>query len=176
MNEQPSSFAVIQNGIVTNIALAHAPFAAEQGWIAAPDSVSIGWAYDGADFTAPTPPPIEPALIDVERDRRIAAGFVFNGVLYQSRAIDQKRINGAATLALAAIVSGAQPGNLRWANPDSDFEWIATDNSRHSMDAQTVMAFAGVAAAWESAHVFAANDLKAMAPIPADYAADEYWP
>jgi len=114
------------------------------------------------------------AYIDAERDRRIAKGFLFNGVLYQSRDGDLANISGAAVLALGAIIGGTQPGNLRWHGGATDFEWIADDNTRHPMDAQTVMAFGAVAANWKSAHIFAANDLKANPPT--DYASDQYWP
>ena len=114
--------------------------------------------------------------IDAERDRRVSAGFMFNGKLFQSRVEDQKRINGAGTLALAAIVSGAQSGNYRWHGGSEDFGWIADDNSIMTMYAQTVMAFGQTAATWESLHVFAGRALKDMNPIPIDYTSNEYWP
>ena len=43
-------YAIIENGIVTNIAAADADFAAEQGWVACDDTVKIGFAYDGTSF------------------------------------------------------------------------------------------------------------------------------
>lgn len=116
------------------------------------------------------------AQVDAERDRRMEAGFTFNGVFYQNRLQDQKRIAGAGTLALGAMVQGAQPGNLRWADPAADFVWIAADNSETPMDAQTVFAFGTAAAANEKRLVFAAKALKAMQDIPADFASnDDYW-
>lgn len=114
--------------------------------------------------------------IDRERDRRVANGFMFNDVLFQSRAQDQKRISGAGALAIVAVINGAQPNDLRWHGGDSDFAWIAADNSLVTMDAQTVIAFGQAAAAWESAHVFAARALKDMSPPPEAYDDDQYWP
>jgi hypothetical protein len=114
--------------------------------------------------------------VDAERDRRVSVGFTFNEKLFQSRIEDQKRINGASTLALIAVVSGAQPGNLRWHGGTQDFVWIADDNTLIPMDAQTVLAFGQAAAAWESDHVFAARSVKDTTPVPADYTDNKYWP
>jgi hypothetical protein len=121
-------------------------------------------------------PVVLPDQVNRERDRRAAAGFVFNGKRFQSRVEDQKRISGAATLAVIAVMNGAQPGNLRWHGGDSDFGWIAEDNSYVTMDAQTVIAFGQAAALWEAGHVYAARALKDAGTIPSDYTADAYWP
>ena len=120
--------------------------------------------------------------IDAERDRRISAGFEFAGARYQSRLPsgnktgDWEVFSGKALEALIAIMQGAQPGDLRWSDPDEDFAWIAEDNSRVPMDAQTVIELAKAASAHRSRHTFAGSDLKALPAIPADYAADHYWP
>jgi len=121
-------------------------------------------------------------LIDAERDRRISAGLEFAGVRYQSRlpspdrAGDWEVFSGKALEALIAIMGGAQPGDLRWSDPAEDFAWIAADNSRVPMDAQTVIELAKAASAHRSRHTFAGSDLKELNPIPADYAADHNWP
>ncbi|TNB46797.1 DUF4376 domain-containing protein [Martelella lutilitoris] len=114
--------------------------------------------------------------VDAERDRRIAAGFVFNGVVYQSRAEDRENIAGAATAALGAMIDGAEAGDYRWHGGDSDFVWIAADNSTHKMDAVTLYALGQAALAHKQAHIFAARTLKDLSPIPADFAADIHWP
>lgn len=114
--------------------------------------------------------------INNERDRRIAAGFMFNGKLFQNRPDDQKRINGAGSLAIAAILAGSQPGNLRWHGGDTDFVWIAADDTLVQMDAQTVLAFGQASARWESLHIFAAKALKSAEVIPSDYVANHHWP
>ena len=119
--------------------------------------------------------PVTADMVDRERDRRLVLDFTFNGVVFQRDAAAVKRINGAGTLALAAIIGGAQPGDLRWHGEDTDFAWIAKDNSLVTMDAQTTLAFGQAAAKVETLLVFAAKALKAMDPIPADYRDDAYW-
>lgn len=133
---------------------------------------------DGAWAAPPEPEPEPPTSDDVdrERDRRIDGGMVFDGVVYQTRPQDRENVAGAATLALAAIVDGAQPGDLRWHGEDTDFVWIAEDNSTHTFDAQTFFAFAQATAQHKSAHIFAARALKDTDPIPEDFANDAYWP
>ncbi|MBU0809604.1 MAG: DUF4376 domain-containing protein [Gammaproteobacteria bacterium] len=116
------------------------------------------------------------ADIDAERDRRIDAGVEFAGVTFQSRATDRENIAGAAQLGFMAMVAGAQPGDLRWSNPDQDFAWIATDNSLVPMDAQTVVAFGKAAAERKQTLIFAARQIKDMQSIPADFTDDKWWP
>jgi hypothetical protein len=124
------------------------------------------------DIDAPTA-----GMIDAERDRRLLH-IAFGGKLYDfcDAAQSDKNIAGAATLALAAIIAGAQPGNLQWAGTGADFCWIAHDNSMVPMDAQTTLAFGQHAAVWKAQHVFTARALKDMRPIPNDYDSDARWP
>ncbi|EYR81368.1 DUF4376 domain-containing protein [Shinella sp. DD12] len=129
------------------------------------------WIEDLED----APPPSE-ADVDAERDRRISAGFSFAGVIYQSRPGDRENIMGAGTAALGAMMQGALPGNLRWHGGDTDFAWIAADNSLNPMDAQTVYAFGLAAMAHKTAHIFAARAIKDANPVPADFADNIYWP
>ncbi len=124
-----------------------------------------------------------PNAVDAERDRRIDAGFVFEGVHYQSRQEDRENIAGAKAAATDAItIYGAEPGNLAWQrlldlNAPPEFRWIAADNSTHAMDAQTAMRFGYAALNHKQAHIFAARALKNMVPIPADFATNPaYWP
>lgn len=107
--------------------------------------------------------PLESAIraVNRARDRRIAAGFTFQGVRFQTDADSVKRIAGAASAALIALtLGGAQAGDLRWADPASDFVWIAADNSLIPMDALTVIAFGQAYMAHERALVFAAKAIK----------------
>lgn len=139
------------------------------------DRVLRGWVV----IPAPLPTTED---VGAERDRRISSGFEFEGVRYQSRlpspgrAGDWDVFSSKALEALLAIMAGAQPGDLRWSDPAEDFAWIAADNSRVPMDAQTVIELAKAASAHRSRHTFAGSDLKALDPIPADYAADHNWP
>ena len=116
------------------------------------------------------------ATVNAERDHRIDAGFIFDGVAYQSTPADRENIAGAATSALGAMQAGAQPGDLRWHGGDTDFAWIAADNSEHSMDAPTMWKFGQAAMEHKRALIFAARAIKDMAEIPEDFAADAYWP
>ena len=111
-----------------------------------------------------------------ERDRRVDSGFVFSDKRYQSRQEDRENIAGAGTLAAIAIMNGAKPGDLRWHGGEEDFAWIAEDNSINPMDAFTVIQLGKTAAAWKSAHIFAARALKDLPEIPADFDNDKFWP
>ena len=129
----------------------------------------VGWEHQ--------PQPVTTDDVDAERDRRIDDGMVWDGVTYQTRPQDRENVAGASILALAAISNGAQPGDLRWHGEDTDFVWIAEDNSLNPMDAPTFFAFAQAMAKHKSAHIFAARAIKDMDTIPADYATNEaYWP
>lgn len=44
-------YAIIENGIVTNVVKADADFAAAQGWVACDGTVHMGFAYDGTTFS-----------------------------------------------------------------------------------------------------------------------------
>ena len=114
-------------------------------------------------------------LINVERDRRMSK-FLFGGVEYDFDPLSRSRIDKAKTNAMAAIELGAEPGNLRWADPDIDFGWITAANGFTLMDAPTCLAFGLAAAAWEGKLIVAARNLKDMANPPQDYANDSYWP
>ena len=49
-------YAIIDNGVVTNVAWAEdAQFAAEQGWLACEATVQPGDLYDGTSYTRPEP-------------------------------------------------------------------------------------------------------------------------
>ncbi|OLP44166.1 DUF4376 domain-containing protein [Rhizobium oryziradicis] len=129
----------------------------------------------------PPAPALTGADVDRERDRRIDAGFVFDGVFYQSDEGSRENIAGAKSAATDAIALGASSGDFGWQrllDPDAaeTFKWIATDNSLHPMDAQTVVRFGYAAMAHKQDMIFKARALKAMDPIPADFASnDAYW-
>jgi hypothetical protein len=114
--------------------------------------------------------------VNAERDRRMFSTFTFGGVTYDCDDASLSRITGAATLAGFAIGAGSPVGNLRWHGGSVDFAWIAADNSETPMDAQTSFAFGQAAAVNQSTHIFAGAAIKAMNPIPQDYATNEsYW-
>lgn len=57
--------AIIESGLVINIAIAEADYAAEQGWVLLTEGAGIGWSYVDGEFVdlrpapepAPAPPP-----------------------------------------------------------------------------------------------------------------------
>ena len=126
-------------------------------------------------IAAHDPQAVRTSQVDAERDRRLAR-FPFGGRVYDFGSESQTNIAGAGTMALAAIISGKAAGDLRWADPDRDFGWIATDNTLTLMDAQTTLAFATSAGNWKSAHIMIGRALKDATPIPADFANDANWP
>lgn len=131
----------------------------------------------GADYEpAPKPEPGTVEQVNEERERRLEADFLFGSKMYQADRISIQRITGAATLAGFAMGAGALAGDLRWANPDRDFGWIASDNTVTAMDAQTTFAFGQTAAGRETSIVFGAKNLREMDPIPHDYRDDRWWP
>jgi hypothetical protein len=116
------------------------------------------------------------AQVNAERDRRMYSTFTFEGVVYACDNLSMGRITGAATLGGFAAGAGSPVGNLRWHGGSVDFAWIAVDKSQTPMDAQTSFAFGHAAAVNHSTHIFAGAALKAMNPIPQDYATNEsYW-
>lgn len=142
--------------------------------------IAEGWTdgvyvFEAVEEAPPSPPPLSASNVNAERNRRLAT-FPFGGVAYDFGGASSVDVAGAGALALAAIMMGAQPGDLRWADPNVDFRWIAADNSQHTMDAPTTLAFAKAAASWRAAHIYAARALKDADPIPADYTDDAYWP
>ena len=60
------NFAVIESGVVVNVVLAEPEFAAQQGWVALPENVWIGWQFDGNDWTPPASPTKTPEQVQAE--------------------------------------------------------------------------------------------------------------
>lgn len=114
-------------------------------------------------------------LVNAERDRRINQDFTFNGHTYQSDVGSRENINGAYALALSAKVAGAQAGDYTWHGGAGDFTWLASDNVSVLMDVDTVLAFGQAAAAHKRDLIMKAHAIKALDPIPADYADDSHW-
>lgn len=134
------------------------------------------WVSGGNVISAYAAPSVSSDAVNAERDRRTRQ-FMFSGKAFDfcdGRGSDIN-IAGAGTLALAAIMAGAQANDLRWADPNEDFTWIAADNTKVMMDAQTCLNFAKAAADWKAKHIRKARLLKDMNPIPADYASDSRW-
>lgn len=133
------------------------------------------WVANGNTIEPYEAPGIQSDAVNAERDRRIQAGFLFAGKLFDFDNESKQRVTGAATLAGFALGSGAQAGNLRWHGGDKDFAWITQDNSLMPMDAPTCFLFGKAAASHESDLIFKARTIKRMNPIPSDFTNDSYW-
>ncbi|WP_427023052.1 DUF4376 domain-containing protein [Aureimonas ureilytica] len=138
--------------------------------------------YDAAyaaEMAARVPEPPSDTDINAERDRRLGLGITFAGHPYQTDEISRQRINTSRISAMAAIMGGAQPGDLRWPGVDKDFFWIAADDVRVPMDAQTMVAFGNAVAAREGLLIVAGNDLKqriAAGEAISNIGDDKLWP
>jgi len=70
------SYAKIENGVITNIVVSDADFAAEHGLVEFPTyigdkAVGIGWKYDGTNFTEPDLIP-EPVITAPSKEQLLA--------------------------------------------------------------------------------------------------------
>lgn len=63
-------YAIIEDGLVTNLVEASAKFAKSQGWIACPQA-GIGWGWDGEQFLPPPAPQtrLTPATVSMRQAR-----------------------------------------------------------------------------------------------------------
>ena len=62
------NYAIIENGIVVNIVVAAADFAASQGWIEIQNEAQIGWIYEDGQFSKPPalPGPVELDILSTD--------------------------------------------------------------------------------------------------------------
>lgn len=61
-----SNYAIVENSLVINITVSDPVYAQEQGWIEAPQEVTIGWSYVDGQFIAPVPPAPTPEEIQAQ--------------------------------------------------------------------------------------------------------------
>ena len=69
-------YAKIENGVIKNVIVADADFAAEHGLIEFPTyinnkAVGIGWKYDGTNFTEPDPV-VAPVVVAPTKEELLA--------------------------------------------------------------------------------------------------------
>ena len=164
-------YAVIENGVVTNIAEADEAFAAEQGWVQS-DTAQIGWTYDGETFTPPAPKPITSAQVVAERSRRLALGFDYD--FADARGVhrigttpdDMRGWEEVSTWASSAIALGDGSSSLT----------VVTDTGAVTVTALEWQRILAAATAFRQPIWGASFTLQAMDPIPQDYASDTHWP
>jgi hypothetical protein len=51
-----NNYAIIQNEVVINVAVADSQFAQEQGWVELTDGAGLGWGYINGQFVSPPEP------------------------------------------------------------------------------------------------------------------------
>ncbi len=95
----------------------------------------------------------------------LAAGFSFNGAVYQVDAGSQASIAAMGIMALGSITD---PAGSPW---PAGFYWIAADNSHVAMDAPTMYAFGRAVAGYVSACVLRLRAIKDAIAAAADQAA-----
>ena len=141
------------------------------------DEAGEAWVIEALP-PPPAPPPATLVDVEAERDRRIALGVPYLGHLFQTRPQDFDNLRDMASTAIAAIMAGAQPGDLRWADADVDFTWIDAANVLVPMDAPTALRLHATAAAMRGKLFLVAraikNALLGGAPIT-DVADDALW-
>lgn len=109
-------YAVIQDGVATNIVIASAEFAQARGWVLA-DGAQIGDLWDGEAFTTP-PPPI-PTREDLKALRQSAVEAItvttVAGNTFDGDETSQTRM----ARAIIALSTGLAPS----------VSWVLADNS-----------------------------------------------
>ena len=119
---------------------------------------------------------VTPDMVDAERDRRIAAGFMFNGKMIDFDQVSKENITGAGAMAGTALAMGAVAGDLYWHGGTEPFSWITADNTKLDLDAHQMFAMSQAAGNHVTAFFFAGRNLKDFTTIPASYADDDWWP
>ena len=121
-------YAIIEDGVVTNLVEASAKFAKSQDWIACPEA-GIGWWWDGEQFVPPAPEPIPPdqllaQIVQATQTRldAFAQGRNYDGILsacsYATSTVPKFQAEGqycvqardATWAALYAILAQVQAG------------------------------------------------------------------
>ena len=122
-------------------------------------------------------PEITKKEVNDERNRRIASGFVYGGNEFQTDAGSRENIGGAQGLSLGSMIADPTGDlGLRWADPNRDFTWTATDNTEVTMTAAECQAFCQAAMQYKTDLIKSARVIKNINPMPGDYADDSRWP
>jgi hypothetical protein len=102
---------------------------------------------------------VTPMDVNLERDRRISNGFIFNGEFYNA---DRDSISRITTTLLTL---GSE-----------HVSWINKENAIKVMAPNTFREFATKASQHERKHILEARRLKDQDPIPQSYMEDRHWP
>jgi len=170
-------YCKVEGGIVVNVAVFDGEM--PEGWASpgdiwvADEQGQIGWLYSDGALHPPAPPELPPpdaALIDAERERRIAAPLTVS-VSVGPIAIN---MDAAAQRNLQGLASVGQ--YLKAAGSSQTTEFRDFDNNSHALTPDDLVVM-GLQVASRIQAVYAASwSIKALDPIPADYADDARWP
>lgn len=108
------NYAIIENGVVANIALADSPLA--PNWVQS-DAAKIGDLYDGVSFTTPPPAPKTRDELKAQREAAVAAIKVTTqaGNTFDGDEVSQGRMSRA----IIALSTGLAPS----------VNWVLADNT-----------------------------------------------
>lgn len=70
-----------------------------------------------------------------------AVAMEFDGYKMVLSVAERARISDAMTVALATIITGTEPGNTRWADPQAEFTVRSMDGTTLVLDAHDTMRF-----------------------------------
>lgn len=130
----------------------------------------FGWTFSDV---APVIPPNK-TDVELERDRRLAHGFVLFGHRFQADETSMVKINGAVSMAMLAQAAGIATDDPEW-QKGGPLIWRAADNTDVPMTIAQTFAFGLAAGAFVEEITRASHALKDMDPIPQDFEADTYW-
>ena len=77
-------YAIIENGIVMNIAMSEPEFAQEQGWVLAPDGVGQGWTYNGSIFSPLPSPTLEEIQVGLRSTMSLSFAQLLIGLVTEA--------------------------------------------------------------------------------------------
>ncbi len=167
-------YAILIGTVITNLIEADAEFAAEIGAVTVPDNADIGWTFNGSTYVPPVEPDVVLTTQDVnaERDRRELAGCTVTvpGAGPIPLEGNEKSMRNLQGLAFAA--------SLRLGQGDTTTVTVFRDavNVDHALVPAQVLSLWSQGAAYISDLYDASWAIKALDPIPADYADDARWP
>lgn len=130
------------------------------------------WRASGNEPEAAQPPTPTPAMVDAERDRRIALGapVTVGDVSFVVQTRDERdfrNINGLVSKGIVLTMQGDTTTTVAFRD--------AGDEARLLTGAQLIAMGEAIAARTQA--IYAASwTIKAISPLPGDYAADSRWP
>lgn len=132
--------------------------------------IAVGWTYNVAanpSFAAPVPTLAQAQVAatlaaQMQYQALIAAGFTWNGTLYQIDPVSVQNLTGMGALATATLTAGS---GAVW---PAGFSWIAANNALVAMTAVQLLAFASAVAGYVSGLVMNLRALKTAIAAAAD--------